>query len=130
MSAMDRLFEDVWNRGRLEVIDEIVTPDVALHSGDAVSVGRAGLREVVATWRTAFPDIHHRIDDRFTRHDGAEAARWHGEGTHLAPFMDIPPTGRRFSYWGMTIAWTDGDGVMTELWAAATVAEMIAALKA
>jgi hypothetical protein len=47
-----RLFEEVWNQGNLAVIDEI---------SDAVHA--AYERPSVTIWRTAFPDLHIKIDD-------------------------------------------------------------------
>jgi predicted ester cyclase len=128
--AIDRLFDEVWNRGRLAVLDEIVSADVLVHAGADEARGREALRAVVADWLVAFPDIHHVVDDRFPRADGAVAVRWHGTGTHRGPFLDIAPTGRPIAYWGVTIARTDAAGVMTELWATATTAELIAGLRA
>ena len=126
---VERLFEDVWNRGDVDALDHVFSPDVVVHSGPTTeSRGRAVFRDVIADWLRAFPDLHHSIDDLVEVDDRA-VVRWHGSGTHQAEFSGIAATGRSMSYWGMT--WCRiRNGLVAEAWVAANVDEMTASLAA
>ena len=55
-----RWFEEVWNRGRLAAVDEMMAPDaVGFGQGgpDTVIHGPADFRAFVDRFRRAFPDI-------------------------------------------------------------------------
>lgn len=122
-----RLCQEAWNEGQLETVDEVVAANAVLHAGAETMHGAAALRLAVETWRAAFPDIHHTIDDRFAALDRV-ATRWHGEGTQRGEFAGIPPTGKRVSYWGITI-WRIADGVIQEALVGAAVPQLIASLR-
>jgi hypothetical protein len=58
-AVVERLTEEVWNRGDLDVIDELVAEtfvDNWALAGERD--GREGLRELVRHVREAFPDFH------------------------------------------------------------------------
>lgn len=88
-----RFFDEVWNRGRLEAIDELV--DASYEGRDPI-IGlnkRDGLREAVKSYRAAFPDMKFEIvnvlgDGNFV------CTRWTVRGTHQGPFMGMEPTGK------------------------------------
>lgn len=57
-----RLFEEVWNKGNLSLIPELVSPDFYTYATKDIK-GHEGYREMVTTQREAFPDYHVTIDD-------------------------------------------------------------------
>ncbi|MGH7911690.1 MAG: ester cyclase [Candidatus Dormibacteraceae bacterium] len=127
--AVRRLFEEVWNAGHLEVLDEVFAPDVIVHVSLADKTqGSAVFKDVIADWRRAFPDIHHDIDGLLER-DDETVVRWHGAGTHRGTFAGIAPTGRPMSYGGMTWCRIEA-GRIAEAWVAANVDQMTASLRA
>ncbi|GEM44613.1 ester cyclase [Deinococcus cellulosilyticus] len=101
-----RYFEEVWNQGHLDVLDEIMAPDYQNHSSsipDPVP-GPAGLRPIVAAMRQAFPDLHYEIQDLVVT--GTKVAvRVHMTGTHLGDFFGIAPTGQQVRVQQFQIEW-------------------------
>ena len=90
-----RLVEEVFNQKKMDVIEELVSPDFVEHEvvPPGVPPGRDGLIALFGMLHSAFPDfkatIEHLIaeDDRVVLH-----MNW--AGTHEADFMGIPPTGK------------------------------------
>src|SRR4028118_137253 len=92
-----RLIEEVYNEGNLDVVDELVAPDVFNHP--AVPEHRHGVdgfKHVIGWVRTIGPDTHYEIDDIIAEGDKV-AVRMTVSGTHTGPIRDIPPTGKSFS---------------------------------
>jgi predicted ester cyclase len=96
-AVMCRLIEDVWNRGELDLLDELFHPEATSPSAPALPPGPAGVREIVRMFRTAFPDFHMTIDDMIAE-DAFVAGRFTETGTHLGEFMGVAPTGKRVGF--------------------------------
>jgi len=74
----------------------------------------ATVRAVDQHMRTAFPDLHYRIDDVIT--DGEKVGvRWTMTGTNTGPFFDREPTGRPVSVRG-NVFFALWEGRITDLW--------------
>jgi predicted ester cyclase len=56
--------------------------------------GPAGLKPIVAAFRSAFPDLHFEIEDLLVQGDRV-AVRVRMEGTHRGPLFGLPATQRR-----------------------------------
>ncbi|MCI0558480.1 MAG: ester cyclase [Nitrososphaera sp.] len=109
-----RLFEEVWNQKRLQILDALFAADARLHFDDEVIVGRENLRRLIAVCQKGFPDIRHEIDD--VLHSGTKVTvRWHGEGTHLGMFRGMFPTKRTIHYYGIT-TFRIVEGKFAEIW--------------
>jgi len=91
-----RLIEEGFNEGRLEVCDEVTSPDLVEHQhyGPNHAAGAEGVKAVIASLRRAYSDFHLEIEDLTVAGD-AVWLRMRGSGTHDGPFMGHPPTGRR-----------------------------------
>jgi steroid delta-isomerase-like uncharacterized protein len=88
-----RDFEEIWNQGNLDVVDEIVAPDIVIHvPPEPDTVGAEAYKGMVAMYRVAFPDMQWIIEDIMAEGDMV-AVRLTGTGTHQGEFMGIPPTG-------------------------------------
>jgi len=109
-----RAFEEVYNQGKLEVIDDLVASNIIVFAGPGEIRGADGLRQYVAALRTAFPDLHMTIDEQIAEGDTV-VTRWTAHGTHLGPFQGIPPTGKRGSMTGIDID-RFVDGKTVECW--------------
>lgn len=109
-------FEEVWNKGRLDVLDEIIAPDYQNHSSSMPDQppGPAGLKPIVAAMRIAFPDLHYTIHDMVAG-DGKVAIRTTLEGTHTGDFFGIPATGKSVKVSQMQIEYIK-NGQITEHW--------------
>ena len=92
---IQRYFDEVWNQGRLEVLDEIIAPDYINHSPGLPDPlpGPVGLKPIVAAMREAFPDLHYEVHDLVVG-EGKVAVRCTLTGTHQGDFFGIAPTGR------------------------------------
>jgi len=99
-----RWFEEVWNKGRMEAIDEMASPDAIGH-GQAqhdTDIGLKEFRKLAAGLRTAFPDFKATIDQVIEQGDKV-VARWTTTMTHKGEFLGFAPTGKKATVTGTTI---------------------------
>ena len=135
MSARDvlfepvrQLFEQVWNQGRLELLETIAVEELVLHAGRNAVSGRTTLRTIIGDFLTGFPDVKHRIEDLVIEGDRV-VTRWRGIGHHRGSYDGIAPTGRQIDYTGITI-FRIAEGRIAEAWVNAEMAELLASLRA
>ena len=90
-----RLIDEGFNRGRLDVADELISPQLVEHQkfGPDHAPGAEGVKAVIASLRRAFSDFHLAIEDVTVDHDTVWL-RMTGTGTNDGSFMGHPPTGR------------------------------------
>jgi steroid delta-isomerase-like uncharacterized protein len=95
--------EEVINKGRLERVDDFVAVDFAeLDPLPGQQPGSEGLKQVIAAFRNAFPDIHWVIEEMVGEDDKVFSRfTWHG--THRGEFFGIPATGRQTTVKGMVV---------------------------
>ena len=122
-----QLFALVWNQGRLELIDLLVTAGVVLHAGRSAVHGRDNLTTIIADFLIGFPDVQHNIEDLVIEGDRV-ATRWRGLGHHRGIYAGIAPTGREIDYSGITI-FRIADGRIDEAWVNAEMPELLASLR-
>ena len=89
--ALVRDYYHVYETGRVDRLDLIVSPDFVDHSAapDTPS-GLEGLRQNVAAFRSAFPDGKIVVHDIMADHDSV-MARVTLEGTQVGPYAGIQP---------------------------------------
>ena len=109
-----RYWEEVANKGNLDLIEEICAPDYVCHEVDQDICGPEGVRQFIFMLRAAFPDLHVTVEDVIAEGDKI-VQRWTGRGTHQGELMGIPPTGNRVSVAGITIS-RFKDGKVSEEW--------------
>jgi steroid delta-isomerase-like uncharacterized protein len=110
-----RFLEEVFNQGRLEVVDKLVAPAYIRHGMPTpVPPGPESLKQSAAAWRHAFPDVHSEVDDILAEGDRV-AYRWTIRGTHQGEFMGAAGTGRLVTVSGMTF-FRITDGQIVETW--------------
>ncbi|MCL4466417.1 MAG: ester cyclase [Chloroflexi bacterium] len=94
-----RLVEEVWNRGNLAAIDELVALSHVRHIPAPDPQGPQGYKQWVTRTRTAFPDFHFTIEDLVAEGDRVMVrGTWRGtlQGELQTPWgSTIPPTGRK-----------------------------------
>jgi steroid delta-isomerase-like uncharacterized protein len=117
-ALVQRYFDDVWNKGKSELIPEFASADILDHLPEGESKGIEGLKQHVVTTLTAFPDIHIIIDDMIA--NGNEVAMsWTANGTHKGVLLGtIPPTNKQVTFTGITI-FKVADNKFTEIWSTA-----------
>jgi steroid delta-isomerase-like uncharacterized protein len=109
-----RYWEEVANKGNLDLIEEICAPDYVCHEVDQDIRGPEGVRQFISMLRAAFPDLHVTVEDVIAEGDKI-VQRWTGHGTNQGELMGIPPTGNRVSVAGITIS-RFKDGKVSEEW--------------
>lgn len=101
---VDRVIEEAFNNGDLEVIDEVMASEYEMHVPNAPQGfrGPEGFKEFVQMYRTGFPDLALSVEDRVV--EGNKIAdRIISRGTHEDEFMDILPTGTEIETTSMVI---------------------------
>ena len=103
-SIIRRWVEQGWNQGKVAVVDELYAADVVQHDPSSpVSVNSAdALKQYVAGFRSAMPDLQFSIDDLLAEGDKV-LWRFTSRGTHNGPLMGIPATGRSANVTGMVL---------------------------
>jgi steroid delta-isomerase-like uncharacterized protein len=110
-----RWLDEVWNKGDLRLIDELIAPDYVLHDPTRPGLqGRAGIKESIAMFRQAFPDLTFTIEDQVAEADKI-VTRYTVQGTHLGPLMGIAATGKQGTITGIDI-YRISDGQIAEAW--------------
>ncbi len=116
-ALIHRWFDEVWNQGREETVDELFAADGIGHGlgeGSADVHGPAEFKIFLRNMRSALPDIQIRIEDTIAD-DVKAAARVVLEGTHLGDGLGVAPTGRRVAVTGIVIVRVAG-GHIVEGW--------------
>jgi steroid delta-isomerase-like uncharacterized protein len=109
-----RLIEEVWNKGNLGVIDQLVADGFVGHQPFVGEVrGLAAFRSQVEMYRRAFPDVHMTIEDIGTAGDRV-FVRWVGRGTHRGAFLGIAPTNRAGEIRGMAVSKLAGGRIVEQ----------------
>jgi steroid delta-isomerase-like uncharacterized protein len=105
-----RWFDQVWNQGRADVIDQMSHPQTKGY-GQAEHGRQIDMDEFKKLWsglRSAFPDIHVTIHDTIEQGEKV-AARWTATMTHKGEFLGFAPTGRTATITGISLQrWENG----------------------
>ena len=103
-SIVRRMYEEVWNKRRLEVAVELIAPSHAVQLFDAADsgVGPEAYARNVTQFVRAFPDLKFTVMDMVAEKDKV-VAFWNISGTHKGEFRGIAPTGKKVSIDGITI---------------------------
>jgi steroid delta-isomerase-like uncharacterized protein len=109
-----RYFDDIFNRGDLAAIETIVSPSVVFENPPVRVEGFAGIRGLVTSLRTAFPDLQFVIEDEIAEGDKV-VTRWRLHGTQHGQFRENPPSHKRFDVSGMDI-FQISDGRIARVW--------------
>jgi steroid delta-isomerase-like uncharacterized protein len=99
-----RYFEEAWNQGLVEVLDELIDANYINHNPglpDPVP-GPEGLKPIIKAIRQGIPDVHFTIHDMVVSGDKV-AVRSAMTGTHLGDLFGIPPSGNRLAVAQMQI---------------------------
>ncbi len=105
--------DEVWNKGNLAVIDELIPVDFVQHIG-MVQQGREGVKRFFQMIHGAFPDARFTVEDMVGEGDRV-VWRFTITATHQGPFQGLPPTGKQITMTGMNIV-RMVDGKFAENW--------------
>lgn len=110
--AIQRRFQDIWNKGDFSIIEEIYDKDFINHNVDAK--GFDAIRKFVTVYRKAFPDVKFTIEDQIAEGDKS-VMRYTITGTHKVEFQGIAPTGKSIKMTGIAIH-RIANGKIVEIW--------------
>jgi steroid delta-isomerase-like uncharacterized protein len=104
-----RVIEQAVNRANLTVADELIATDYVYHEATAGEKrGRAGFRQLIIVYRTAFPNLRVTVDQQIAEGD-LVATRWTATGTHRGELLGTAPTNKPVTVQGIVISRiTDG----------------------
>ncbi len=111
-----RVGEEVWNKGNLEIMDELYSADIVRHflpDGSEIK-GLAKLRDRIRNHRKAFPDWTEKIKLIVAEGDFV-AIHFSSTGTNNGSFLGNPATGKQIHTNDMSI-YRIVDGKIVEQW--------------
>jgi steroid delta-isomerase-like uncharacterized protein len=99
-----RLYEEVWNDRKVDVVDKLLSPSHALQEPNASGsqIGPEVYKTTVTRFLAAVPDLRFTIQDMISEGDKVVVA-WVLSGTHQGEFYGIAPTNKKVSVEGITI---------------------------
>ena len=108
-----RLYEEVWNNRKLEVVNELISPSHALQGPNIFgsSIGPEAYKRQVLGFLEGYPDLHWTVEDTIAEKDKVVAC-WTLSGTHKGSYMGVPATNKRVSVGGITIHHIAGGKIM------------------
>ena len=118
MTFLEKWFEEVWNKGREEAIDEMLLPDVKTHGlqhpDGPPANGRQAFKIFHEQLRFSFSDIH--VEVKQTISEGNKTmALCEVTGVHTGDGLGWPATGKRVTFTGMCLVRLE-DGRVAEAW--------------
>jgi len=99
-----RLYEEIWNKRKIELIKEIISPSHALQAPNisGSSMGPEAYKRQLLLFVGGFPDLQFTIEDTIAEKDKVVAC-WTITGTHRGDFMGVAATNKKVSVDGVTI---------------------------
>ena len=108
-AKLQQLMDEVLTKHNLDVLDEVFHADyVEDEPPPGMGPGRDGLRQWLAGWIAAFPDVRWTVEEQIADEDSVwSRSTW--RGTQQGSFLGIPPTGKNVTVAAWTIdRFTDG----------------------
>lgn len=112
-----QVYEDVRSEGKLELVDEIFSPEYVGHDPTAQPPevhGPEGFKQQTAGYRSVFPDLRFTIESLVAEGDEV-VSRWTARGTHRGSMTGEEPTGHDIEVSGFG-SWRIEDGKVAEHW--------------
>jgi len=109
-------FQEVFNQGNLDVIDEVVSPELIDHALPLPGApsGRDGVKVFAAVVRHAFPDLSSTVNHAIAEGD-LVALHVTSKGTMRGEFAGMPASGKQATWDAVHIARVR-DGKIVEHW--------------
>ena len=111
-----RFLEEAFNRGNLDVVDELVAPEFVNHDAALPEpvVGIEASKASIRGYRDALPDMRMTVELQVA--EGEEVVtQWTARGTHQGDLMGLAATGKQATVTGITID-RIVDGRIVESW--------------
>src|SRR2546430_7437298 len=115
--AIARRALEVFNSGDMDELDDIVSEDAVDHDPQNPFAGTHGpeaSKQMAATYRAAFPDLHVTIEEQIAEGDKV-VTRWTAVGTQDGDLPGMPASGKSTHVTGIGIDRIEG-GKIVEAW--------------
>ena len=112
-AVVRRLYEEVFNQGNPDVVDELYAPDFVDHTPGAPQ-GPAGAKQVIGGVLAGLPDLRVTAEPWLVDGD-LVATLVTFRGTHQGELLGVAPTGQPVEWSHIDIHRVEG-GRITELW--------------
>jgi steroid delta-isomerase-like uncharacterized protein len=110
------VMEEYWNKGQFDLAEQYFAPDYIHHGPqDTMHRGAEGVKQLLSSLRTAFPDLHFTIENLVCQGDQA-VIRWSFRGTNRGEFMGVKASNKPVMFFGTSISRTL-NGKYAETWA-------------
>ena len=110
-----RIFEEAWNKGNFDGLEELIDPGAQFHiHGHTAPMSAQDTERVISAWHRAFPDFHFAIEAMVAEED-LVAVRLTMCGTHEDVWKEMPPTGNAIEITAMMFLRFD-NGRLVEIW--------------
>jgi predicted ester cyclase len=97
-AIMRRMIEEIWNRGNMNVADELFAPEHTSPSAPDLPAGPESVKMLARMFREAMPDYHMNID-MIVADENQVAARFTQSGTHTgADLMNMKASGKKATW--------------------------------
>jgi predicted ester cyclase len=116
-AKIKRAWEEAYNQGKVDGLDEILAPDYVRHKPPfADFVGLEALKSFITDTRTSYPDAKLTIDELIVEGDW-HATLWTFEGTQsgVSPTTGAPPSNKYVKFRGCDMNRWEG-GKTVESW--------------
>ena len=111
---MRRMEEELFDNRNLDALDEFIAAEYALRTApEGTPAGRDAVRDSIAMYLGAFPDLRISIDELLAVDDKV-VGRFTFTGTHEGELMGLAPTGRRIVVRQIAIYRIEGGRVVEE----------------
>ena len=126
-AVVERLVRDIVNSGQVELLEQVLADGFVAHGAGSGLTGSEGMRQLIATWRKAFPDWQDQIEEIVAEGD-LVVIKIAARGTHSGPLLGIEPTGEAVE-WGMIEMVRLVDGKIAEQWGYSDFSEVVRHLR-
>lgn len=111
-----RYFNEVWNEGNVDTLDELLSPDYVNHSPGIPNPrpGPADLKPIVLAMRNGISELHYQILDLVIA-ENKVAAYVQLTGVHIGELFGMKPSGKAIDVRQMQIEWIR-DGRIWQHW--------------
>lgn len=110
-----RWFEEVWNQGRAEAIDEMMAPDALIHDSGRTVQGVEAFRAFFRKMSAAFSDIRVAVADDMVSSEDRVCARFTVTVKHTGDGLGISATHKEVSATGICML-EIREGRFTQAW--------------
>ena len=102
-NLVHRFFDEMCNQRKLDIADELFAANHVSHDPQTpTGPGPAGMKQVISTYQSAFPDAHWTVFETIASGDQV-ITRWQGKGTQKKELNGIPATGKSVAVEGIWI---------------------------